>query len=326
MSGTDGPVAGWYPDPTTPGIERWWDGSAWGPQTRSVSSPTLAPPPPGPSVLGSGSIPHQMGVPVAREQAKKSGCLGIATGVMFGILGAFTILVGGCVALIASANGDDSRRGSINAGSSNPTVAPLIDSSAATSTDGISTSSRAEGEIVDYVSCSRIDDNTILLEIVNNSSKTSTYYLKVGFFDESGQRVADESATLSHLRPGERSIQEHYVFESKGSICEVIDLDRTSAESDLSEAAEIGACEVGSADALGDIEATVTVTNGSPETSNYSIDVAFVDSEGIRRGDGSFFIEAVRPGESAPGDVFSTTDYVNGLRCDVVGVDRTATR
>lgn len=32
--GTAGP--GWYPDPATPGTERWWDGSAWSDRTRPL--------------------------------------------------------------------------------------------------------------------------------------------------------------------------------------------------------------------------------------------------------------------------------------------------
>ncbi|HTY71868.1 MAG TPA: DUF2510 domain-containing protein [Actinomycetes bacterium] len=44
------PGAGWYRDPTDPGLARWWDGSAWGPQTRplpsALAAPAAAPPAP----------------------------------------------------------------------------------------------------------------------------------------------------------------------------------------------------------------------------------------------------------------------------------------
>jgi len=51
------PVAGWYPDPGDPQLQRWWDGTAWGHATRPAGlpqpgSPLLAPSPPhGPPAL-----------------------------------------------------------------------------------------------------------------------------------------------------------------------------------------------------------------------------------------------------------------------------------
>ncbi|MGX4707721.1 DUF4352 domain-containing protein [Rhodococcus ruber] len=40
------PPAGWYSDPQNPHMERWWDGTQWGPQSRPRG--VLAPPPPPP--------------------------------------------------------------------------------------------------------------------------------------------------------------------------------------------------------------------------------------------------------------------------------------
>jgi len=48
VSGATTP-AGWYPDPTVPGQERWWDGAAWTEAVRPVATPptpTQPPPPP----------------------------------------------------------------------------------------------------------------------------------------------------------------------------------------------------------------------------------------------------------------------------------------
>jgi hypothetical protein len=53
--------AGWYPDPSTPGQERWWDGAAWSEAVRPVQAPPPPAPPPSvgyaPPPPGSGYAP-----------------------------------------------------------------------------------------------------------------------------------------------------------------------------------------------------------------------------------------------------------------------------
>lgn len=174
----------------------------------------------------------------------------------------------------------------------------------------------------DVVGCTRVDEETIELEVVNHSSETSSYWLTVGYFDDAGRRLADGSEFIDNLRPGERAIESTYVFETEGTVCEVIDVDRFASESDAEEMAEISACEITGTDVFGDVEASVSATNSTSESSDYSIEVAFVDDEGVRRGTGSAFVEVVRPGETAPTDLFTTVDHSPGYRCEVVGVDR----
>lgn len=89
------PAEGWYPDPIEPGKDRWWAGTEWSDDVR----PSQVSPPPPPA-------PYAPMQPAPPAQTKKSGCLGVGMGVMFGILGAVVLLVGGCVAIFANAADD----------------------------------------------------------------------------------------------------------------------------------------------------------------------------------------------------------------------------
>ncbi len=144
----------------------------------------------------------------------------------------------------------------------------------------------------------------------------------MAFFDDAGARVADESAFIDNVLPGDHVIEEAYMFEEVGSTCEVIDIDRTDVLGDPALFAEVSACVTGEPDFADDITGSISVTNGATVSMDYSVTVGFYDGSGIRRGTGSAFIETVRPGESAPSDVFTTVDYAADLTCEVVGVDR----
>jgi hypothetical protein len=62
MTNTAAP--GWYPDPSNPTVENWWDGAAYN-GTRTAAGPSAAPPPPQPvqpgivyaAVAPAGSVP-----------------------------------------------------------------------------------------------------------------------------------------------------------------------------------------------------------------------------------------------------------------------------
>lgn len=55
------PVAGWYPDPSGSGQQRWWDGSAWGAVQPSAPPPSTHPSAPPPS-SGAARKPTRVGV------------------------------------------------------------------------------------------------------------------------------------------------------------------------------------------------------------------------------------------------------------------------
>lgn len=186
---------------------------------------------------------------------------------------------------------------------------------------GVTTSSPAGAGFGDAIGCTVEDDETILVEVVNSSDVTQSYFFTVAFF-EGSDRLGDTVAFVNNLRPGERTIEESFIFDQEGSRCEVIDSDSFPIESDPSHVADVSDCSITGADSFGDVAAELSATNSASVTSDYTIQVAFIGSDGVRRGTGFANIEAVASGQTAPTDVFTLVDDEAGLTCDVVGVDR----
>ncbi|MFD9790681.1 DUF2510 domain-containing protein [Streptomyces sp. NPDC059070] len=96
MSTTTPP--GWYPDPGTPALERWWDGTAWTGHTRSPGPPAA---PPAPPVLHPPSPPT---VPLASAGVRPTGR---GRGPVLAVIVAAAVLVAAIAAGVAVLNEDD---------------------------------------------------------------------------------------------------------------------------------------------------------------------------------------------------------------------------
>ena len=170
-------------------------------------------------------------------------------------------------------------------------------------------------------SCTRIDSETLEVSMVNVSDKTASYLLTVIYLDEAGDRVGDDNVYVSSLRPGERAIEQSYVFNDAGIECEVIEADRydRNGEEGLE---DISACTIRPPTTYGYTEADVTATNSGTADFDYTVEVAFVDADDVRRGVGTAYIERARIGETAPGEIYSIVPYDENLRCEVVAVTR----
>jgi hypothetical protein len=80
--------------------------------------------------------------------------------------------------------------------------------------------------------------------------------------------------------------------------------------------ADVNGCEVV------DIETVrLDVTNSSSEQASYTIDVAFIDGDGVRLGDEPFFISYLRPGERTIEDGYAFNGD-GAVSCEVIDVDR----
>lgn len=339
--------AGWYPDPTRPGTERWWHGAGWSDHSRplqSLPSPVLSAPPEPPPVPRRGEAGLSTVEPVPR--AEPSGFVeappfgrpaprrGPSVGLLTGLLVGLVLVAGGCSVVLAGlllrGSGESAE---VTSPSPPPPLAPAPGGGAAAATpdgdtvtdaDGDPGSSGAERGAPGTGSCLVTDDETVTLEFVNTSSAVASFVLTLAFSDDAGQRLADEATFVSYLRPGERTIEEQFVFEQDGDVCEIIGVNRVDAGSESRELGEVNGCEVAAeANVFGDLGAEVSITNGTDETNDYSLQIAFVRPDGVRRGLGTAFVEAVGPGETATGSVFATIPFEEGLRCEAVALTRT---
>lgn len=199
-----------------------------------------------------------------------------------------------------------------------------INEAASNSTDLESGNAPAGGdEANDVGPCAVIDDNTIELDITNNSSKQSSYVVDVNFLDAGGQRVADEPFFVNYIRPGERAVEQSYAFSLEGAVaCEIAEVERFASASPGN--TDEVTCSITGVDFADDVTADLVATNGSSELSDYFIDFAVV-RDGVRVGSGFAAIENIRPGESAPGEGFTVAPGpAEGATCQVVNVNRTA--
>lgn len=180
-----------------------------------------------------------------------------------------------------------------------------------------------DDEVDDVEPCEWVDEQTIVFDITNNSSESSSYVIDVNFLDAAGTRVGDEPFFVNYVRPGERTVEAAFVFDSSGGVdCEIAEVERYADPSpdDIEEVS----CSTAGVDFADDVATTFMATNGSSEVSDYFVTAALV-KDGLRIGTAFASIENVRPGQSAPGDGFSVVDGPDdGVSCEVVHVSRTS--
>ncbi len=258
-----------------------------------------------------------MGVgPPPAEPQKRSGCLMAALIVGLILAG---LVVFGLVFAVVLADSSSDQAAEIVTGSGDESESP--GSAPPLGSDDEFEASGDADEIDDVRSCSWVDDR-VLFELVNNSSKTSNYVITTAYLDGDGNRTGDEVHFINSVRTDEEVRESLLAFEDPTEGCEVIDVERFAGQSDAEELAEVGACTLGPPDFADDATATLTATNSSSKISDYLIEVAFLDSAGVRIGHGTSIINSVRPGESAPGDVTSFSPAANITSCEVASVMR----
>ncbi len=166
--------------------------------------------------------------------------------------------------------------------------------------------------------CTVLNEDTIIFEVTNSSSRPSSYHVFVDFLDDAGTRIRGETIMFDLLRAGETARQQQIVFGTYGGTnCEVTAVNRFTVESpdDVAEAT----CE---ATGVEFIETELVATNDSSTTSSYYI-IAVITRDGVRVGSSAAVISDVEPGASTSGEGIGTTPGpAEGTSCEVVYVDR----
>lgn len=324
-----------------PGFWQASDGRWYPPDLASSSTQAVAPsspygppsgPPPGGGYPGQHHGPpggynpqglgyQQHGPPGYSPPPSVSGG-GSKTGlfVALGVVAAVLIL-GLAAVVILNSSDDEDPTGDTVAGSdtSGATTDSSVDGGGGTAEGSTTAPAGGDGEIT--ATCSIIDPETAQIDLTNTSSEISNFSLTLVFRDDANNRVGDETGYISSLRPGERTMEALYLYDEAGSVCEVASIDRTAVDPEGAALAADATCTVVGEDALGFVDADISVTNTGSAQGDFSVEAVFLDADGVRRGSGYTSVEAVNPGESAPSDLFSAIDYQDGYTCEVVYVD-----
>lgn len=187
--------------------------------------------------------------------------------------------------------------------------------------DGSETPAAGTSDIDGVSSCTRVDDQTLVIDMTNVSAETASYLMTVIYTDDAGARVGDDTAYISSLRPNERTLEAVYVFSDAGTGCEVIETERY-VRNGTDGLADVSACTVRAPDGATYLEADIDVTNSGVSDSDYTVEVALVDPDGVRKGWGTAYVERAPVGEAIAGEIYTTVPYDEAYQCEVVAVTR----
>ncbi|MEZ5375807.1 MAG: FxLYD domain-containing protein [Acidimicrobiales bacterium] len=246
--------------------------------------------------------------------------------VLTAVVGAVAVL--GLIAGVYTLTASDDGSSSVIAGeaAATTTTSSLLDAAEETGAADpalgvVQPASSTQADLSDIESCTRLDASTLQIDMRNTTDRTASYLLTVAYLDADGVRVGDDNVYVSSLRAGERTIEQSYVFSDAGVGCEVIGADRYEASA-TERFADLTACTIREPNGYGYIEADLTVTNSGATPADYTIEVALIDAENVRRGYGTSFVENAAVGSPTPGEVYTTVAFDETLRCDVVAVAR----
>ncbi len=171
-------------------------------------------------------------------------------------------------------------------------------------------------DISSLVSCTVVDDETIVLQMTNDSGTKLSIAPVVVYYDEAGQRLSDDSYFMSNVRPGEELRVEFSSFGNDGSQCEVVASNSNEPFEELP--ADEATCEVTGVDSFDDLEVLFTIQNITSEVGDFDLVGALIDG-GVRIGESTAFIAELAPGDSASKQGFSTTEgSPDSVTCEVV--------
>ncbi|MFV0258798.1 MAG: hypothetical protein ACK5PP_10165 [Acidimicrobiales bacterium] len=315
---------------------RWYPPSASSAQTQAV--PPGAPGPSSPPPTGPPQQPQQpqwsspqpaygggYSTPSPGSQPNKSRTpLLIALGI-----GGAIILLGAILAAVSLTDNDETA-GSTTVSTADPsggggesTTVPGGEVTTApgqvTTTPTTTPVSGGTGDLT--VSCTRdVEAETITLDFTNTSDQTMDYRMTIVYRDDAGARVGDDTEYVAGVKPGQVVSELGHTFEEPGTTCEVAD---ASADiTDPERIANLGdvTCTVVGEDFVGDVDAEIQITNSGSATSDFSVDIAILDANGVRLGTGFGGASAVAPGETAPSTTLTVVPYDPSYTCEPIGI------